>query len=1139
MQTQPDPFYIVGIGASAGGLEAISELLEPARANDPYAFVVVQHLDPNHDSLLAELLDRQTELSVRQAEDGTVVQVGHVYTIPPGSGLRLEQGVLRLEPFEQPRGLRRPIDDFFESLARDQQNRAICVILSGTGSDGSVGLRALKEYGGLCIAQDASARYDSMPNSAVATGLVDFVCAPGEVTDRIARYRNVDPAVVSAAEAVPVSGTLAEICAALRQLTGHDFGNYKRSTLERRIQRRMQVVELTDSLKYLDKLNSDPREAEALLGDLLINVTKFFRDKDHFNQLREEVIAPLVAGATADREIRVWVPGCSSGEEAYTIAMLFDDEMMRTGKTVPVQVFASDIDERMLEIARAGRYPISALLDIPETLRDRYAIGREGSFQLNLRLRDMVRFSCHSLIKDPPFSRMDLISCRNLLIYFDDKLQSKVLPLFHYALNSEGFLFLGPSESIGRVEELFEAVSSKARLFKSTGGRSPYPVEFSGSPSKPRVSPRRPVARLNYDDSEWKSDVAKNRIIDIYAPPTMQLGRDGAILATTGRLSRYIETDPAETGQDFAQSVARPGLRESLSALLRSANQDGKRKMARDVEVISETGRQRVDVVADPLPDETILVVFRDRAPFEAISEEEFDEITPSESHVQVLEAELRATRSRLRMTVEELETANEELKSSNEEMMSMNEELQSTNEELATVNDELKSKVEELSQVNSDLRNFFDSDVNALITVDRKRRLRNFTEGASEVMRLRQSDRGRPINDLQFNVNAPEEIERQIEATLSEDEARPVQIRSGDGAKVWSLSSTPYRSADNKIDGVTLIFTDVTEAFMLERRLAREAERVRLAVEVAQIGIWSLDPASGLIEIDERTARFFGEESPGIYSAETLLDRVIESDRSQVWSAVTTAAAGGEEYDATFQVSLPSGKQMHLRGMGRMVSEPDAQRMIGLSVDITSEIENERMRELMLREMNHRVKNLFSIVSGMLRIASRKAETPRALVEDVTQRINALARSHDLARARRDGAKIALEELVRTTLSPYQLGDTVDIDGPPCAVGAEKLTSLALILHEWSTNAAKYGVLGPVAGRLQLRWSVVDDKKVTFEWNEIYDETLKASSTPSTPGFGSTLVQISAAQIGAEVTEDVTETHRTYRIAFDADEDI
>ncbi|MBT9384101.1 PAS domain-containing protein [Pseudooceanicola sp. CBS1P-1] len=1125
-----DSLCIIGIGASAGGLEAIREMLVPARAEDPLAYVVVQHLDPNHESMLAELLDRNTRLTVRQAEEGEPVEPGHVYIIPPGYGMGLEQGRITLTPFAQPRGLRRPIDDFFLSLALDQGANAICVILSGTGADGSAGLRAIKEHGGICIAQDRSARYDGMPNSAVATGLVDLVCPPGEVIDRITRFRRISPDL-GPPEDTPVADSLAQLCNALVKRTGHDFSGYKRSTLLRRIQRRMQVLGIADSAEYLARVATDGKEADTLFGELLINVTRFFRDTDNFALLREEAIRPLVEGAHDGDELRVWVPGCSSGEEPYSLAMLFAAEIARSGKQVTAQVFATDIDERMLEMARAGRYPLAALQDIPADLRDAYTVGREGAFQISARIRDMVRFSVHSLIKDPPFSRIDLISCRNLLIYFGDGLQALALPVCHYALKSGGYLFLGPSESIGRAEHLFEPVDPKARLFRRNPGRARYPIELPAVHNHDRRPRPHPTPRTR-THTEWESSVASSRILETYAPPTLQIDRNGAVLAATGKLSKFLDFDPASTGPSFAQSLARPGLREALSALIREAGASNTRKVARKVEVISELGKQSVDVMADPLPDDTLLIIFRDRAPFEPIAGDDFEELVPSESHVQVLEAELRATRTRLRSTVEELETANEELKSSNEEMMSMNEELQSTNEELATVNDELKSKVEQLSSANADLRNLFASTSLALVTVGRSMRIRNFTRAARAVFPFQDADKGRPLRDVQGVIDEPDRVEQLTRTVIETGEPQTTRIRSREGRTVWSLSITPYKLSDGSTDGATLVFTDVTEALLLEGRLAAEGQRLKLALDVAAIGVWELDPETGALEADATVRALFDLPAEGALSLDDLLACMAASDAARVQATVGEALQTGGDFDVSFQVATSSGAVRYIRGMGSVQYENGRASITGVKMDMTPEFEHAQMRELMLREMNHRVKNLFSIISAMLRIASRKAETPQDLVADVSRRITALARSHDLTQARSVDEKVRLREVIEAALEPYRDQHSITLEGPDSIeVASEELTSLALILHEWSTNAAKYGVLGPVAGQLAVRWWQEKDDGVTLEWNESYDAALDLKE--GTDGFGSTLIRSSALQLGGKVIVEQKSDGRLNRMTY------
>jgi two-component system CheB/CheR fusion protein len=712
VETMDKSLPIVGVGASAGGLEALRQMLGGSgRGGMPdMAFVVIQHLDPTHESMMAQLVERYTSMRVHQIDGGEKVQGGCVYIIPPGHGLSIEDGVLHLTEFTDPRGMRRPIDDFFETLAEDAKGMAACVILSGTGADGSRGMRAIKEHGGICVVQEpTSARYDGMPLSAKGTGLVDFVTDPEDIIDCLATYFGRKTGDELEDDAAVVADHLDELCATLRNAVGHDFTQYKRATLMRRVARRMQVLGITDGDDYLKRLKNDAEECDALFRDLLINVTRFFRDADAFDVLRSEVIEPMVRNSSDRDELRVWVPGCSSGEEAFTLAMLFADAMESLDRRPIVNIFASDIDEQMLRQARAALYPIAHLPDIPTDLRNRYTLGRGDHFTLAPQIRDMVRFSSHSVIKDPPFSRIDLVSCRNLLIYFDDKLQQAVLPMFHYALAPGGALFLGPSETIGRHDDLFKPIDGPNRLFRRTDKAPKYPLDIQlGAPSK---KPRRSVQRQDTASMPGRgvSD-AVAVLTENYAPASLLVDREGSIISSWGPVGRYFAFPSSGEERQSASALAKPGLREVLGGFLRQMVEKSRRQTMRDVEVQTDFGAQSVQLFGEPVRDGTFLIVLRETGGFQPRDVDRFIEVDEVDDHVAQLEDDLRITRYRLRSTVEELETANEELKSSNEEMMSMNEELQSTNEELTTVNDELKNKVDELTAANADLTNFFDS---------------------------------------------------------------------------------------------------------------------------------------------------------------------------------------------------------------------------------------------------------------------------------------------------------------------------------------------------------------------------------------------------------------------------------------------
>ncbi|ETX16592.1 chemotaxis protein CheB [Roseivivax halodurans JCM 10272] len=1125
---------IVGIGASAGGLEAIREMLTEASPESNLAYVVVQHLDPNHESLLAELLGRHTALNVRQVAGGEKIEPGNVYIIPPGHGLSVTNGVLQTTEFSQPRGLRRPIDDFFESLAIDQGRFAACVILSGTGADGSAGLRAIKEHGGLCIVQDPStAKYDGMPTSAQSTGLVDFVRAPSGIIEAIRQFYAhtlVDTADQQLKQTVEQS--INDICGVVRNFVGHDFSGYKQSTLVRRVQRRIQVLDLGDASAYLQHIRSDPDECETLFRELLINVTRFFRDSDHFDALREHAVRPLVRNAGNQDEIRVWVPGCSSGEEAYSIAMMFAEEVRLQRRSVNIQIFATDIDEQMLRLAREAIYPQAALADIPEEMRELYTIARDGKFQVSAKIRDMIRFSVHSIVRDPPFSNIDLLSCRNLLIYFGDQLQASALPIFHYAIRPGGLLFLGPSETVGRYDHMFHAVDQSARIFQRNDSRPEYPLHLRGQTSTGSTA-RRSTRERDAPSTrvEWSDGGAAERVLAAYAPPTLQVSAKGEILRSTGRLGKYLDVTLGEDGSKFAPSVARPGAREAVSAIIRQVTKSGKRTISRDLTAQSEFGRQAFDLVADPLDDGSILLVFRERDRFEALDDDEFEEVDPSDSHVQSLEDELRSTRQRLHTTVEELETANEELKSSNEEMMSMNEELQSTNEELSTVNDELKGKVDELSIANADLSNFFASTALPLVVVDADMAIRNFTDAIQSIYPFRGTDRGRPLAEVTSTLRGNEEVLGAIRDVMTTGEVRHLRVSDRAEDRTWSLVVTPYRTREGQLDGATLVFNELTDALRLEEALRHEGERLRLALDVTGLGVWECDPEAQTVRLDDTAARMLGiDETTATF--DTFLRNMPQVDRDRVAAELDKVTANGEGIEVTCMVEGPDGESRAVQMVGHRVESNRAARILGVLFDVTAEHEARHVREMMLREMNHRVKNMFSIISGMVRMAGRTTDSVPDLIESIENRVTALARSHDLTQRAPSDGNLTLEDVVSASLEPYAGNAAVRITGPKVTVGTRDLTALSLLLHEWATNAAKYGVLGPLDGRLDVTWETVDDGVVELAWNEIYAAPIEPEDGPS--GFGSTLVQLSAAQLRGSVSVDPGERERRTVLTYE-----
>lgn len=1120
-------FAVVAIGASAGGLEALHELLRSARRDDPAAYVVIQHLDPTHESVLAELLDRRTELSVQQAWDGLQLQPGHVYTIPPGARMLISNGRLRMTSFDQPRGLRRPIDDFFESLAEDCGPAAACVILSGTGADGTLGLRAIKEHGGICLVQEPStARYDGMPLSAEATGLVDFVLPPERIVPTILQF--FESSDTELAEEV-MTADARRICQHLLERTGHDFCGYKLSTLVRRIRRRMQVLNIASTREYLAHLMRHDAECDALLNEFLINVTRFFRDAELFETLRIKAIRPMVAAA-GEEDIRVWVPGCSSGEEAYSIAMLVDAEMRAAGKRPRFVVLASDIDRKMIEIARGGTYPSSALADIPEPLRRDYTIHRGAQMQVVSQLRDRVRFSMHSLVRDPPFNKVDLISCRNLLIYLDEDLQSRILPLFHYALRPEGYLFLGPSEGVRREAARFEELDRSARLFKRDASPARLPLDLPLARRAAEGEGGANAGRPPSSSSEGRdaAATARKRLMDRYAPATLQVSAAGEVLWTAGRLGRYLSVDPAARKPQLISSIMHPGLRDAVVSALSEVTASNRPVVMRDLQARSEMGSQPVTLFVEPLPDRSILMVFQDNGAMIRDLDEfgGFEDLRTSETRTERLEEELRLTQAELRGTVEALETANEELKSSNEEMMSMNEELQSTNEELSTVNDELKSKVDDLTAANSDLQNFFSATKIPLLVVDRDIRVRNFTAASAQIFPLRRSDQGRPLADVSnvFASNLLEQMAREVVAT---GEAQGTELVEPDGSRVWRVDAKPYRSKDGFIEGAMLVFEDVTALRDLREAVQRQDERLKSVRKLARIAVWQYDAEAGKLTIDD-SSDLLGIGETAALPLPAFAALIAPADREALLADLAHCAEGG----SMRRIISPSGEgraDIRLAAAGERVGSGASTQVLGVLLDVTAAESAARLREAVISEMDHRVKNLFTQISAMLRMASRHAETPESLAEEVSGRINALAQSHSLTTRRGALSETRLDQLVGTTLEPYR-GAKVSIEGPEVSVRAAKVVPLSLIFHELATNAFKYGVLGAVPGLLRVGWDVTEDH-VELRWIEDYASPQQMSEAD--PGFGSTLLEGAAAQLDAELSVEQLPERRITRFCF------
>ncbi|AGA91218.1 methylase of chemotaxis methyl-accepting protein [Thioflavicoccus mobilis 8321] len=871
-------FPVVGIGASAGGLAAFETFFSGIAGETGMAYVLVQHLAPDHKSILSELVRRHARIPVHEVEDGMIVEADCAYIIPPSLDMALLDGRLHLLQPSAPRGLRLPIDFFFRSLAQDQHERAICVVLSGSGSDGTLGARAVKGEGGLVLAQTpGTAAYDSMPRSVIATGLADFVLAPGEMAQQIMRYvahafRKVPPA--PAGPPAKIEDSLAKIGILLRDATGHDFSQYKQSTLVRRIERRMALHQITRQDDYISYLRQDSAEIAGLFQDLLIGVTSFFRDPEAFAALEQEVIPRLFAGKSADTPVRVWVPCCSSGEEAYSIAILLQEHQETLRQSFRVQVFATDIDAGAIAQGRAGVYPASVAADVStERLTRYFCLDPEaGVCRIQKVIRDLLVFSEQDLIRDPPFSKLDLISCRNLLIYLNGDLQRRLIPLFHYALKPDGLLFLGSSESVGDALRLFSPLSRKwkiyLRLEPPTGRVSPLLGDLISAPplgGAPSSLPRAPA-----DTAAARIDlraVTEQALLRHCSTAAILANSRGEILYFHGRTGQFLEPAPGEAAMNLF-TMARKGLRRDLTSALQRAVARQESVHAPDLRVKTNGDVIRVDLTVRPVRSEggaageadLYLVALDDTtpaAPAEANAPVAGAPTQPgSAARVAELEQELRAKEEYLQATLEEMETANEELKSINEEMQSVNEELQSANEELetskeelqsvneelATVNAELQIKVTDLSRANNDMNNLLAGTGVATLFVDHGLRITRFTPATTQLIKLIPSDVGRPVGDIVSNLVAYTELEADVHEVLTSlvPQEREVESRAG----AWyRMHIGPYRTLDNVIEGAVITFADISQHKAIEAELQEARAFAEGVVDTVREPLLVLDP--------------------------------------------------------------------------------------------------------------------------------------------------------------------------------------------------------------------------------------------------------------------------------------------------------
>ena len=838
--TQKTDFSIVGIGASAGGLDAMATFLGNVPKNSGLAFVIVQHMEKDSKDILVDLLKSDTSMKVVQAYENISVEPNFVYVIPPDKNMSIKNNVIHISDFIEPHNQRKPIDFFFCSLANDKQEGSIGVILSGMGDDGTAGLREIKEKGGCAFIQDpSSAKFDGMPRSAIKAGLADEISTAETMPAKIISYLEHKPNIVVADKdnEDKLKGYFDNIIGMLRSHTGHDFSAYKKNTIQRRIERCMGIHKIDDISTYVSFLKENPHELNLLFKEFLIGVTSFFREPLEWKLLNDKIIPELLAQRSHNDTVRVWISGCSTGEEAYSLAIVFKDVMdkLKPRKDFSVQIFATDLDNEAIDKAREGIFSANISKEMPSERLNRYFVKADRGYQVAAEIRDMVIFAQQNMIKDPPFTKIDIMICRNLLIYLTPEIQKKLIPLFHYSLNSGGFLFLGSAESVGNFTELFKPLDLKSRIYQRLRPLiQTEPIEFPNSFAPYQAEVNKPSAEVQNMQS-----LADKLILQYYSPAAVLVNGKGDILYITGRTGKYLEPAAGKVNWNIF-AMAREGLNYKLNDTFYKAVREKETVISKNAVVLNEGGTLMVDISVNPLKDPEelrglVMIIFTDVTIPEQIPEQISEGQTPASNKREAeLEHELLQTRQMWQVASAEMQTSQEEFKSSNEELQSCNEELQSTNEELTTTKEEVQSsneelkiinfeqqvKLDDLSLVTSDMMNLMDSTKIATLFLDNTLLVKRFTSQMTVVSRLIASDVGRPITDIASDLIYPELTEdvRSVQRTLITVEK---QVMSRDGS--WfNARILPYQTLEGEVDGVVITFVDITKSKELEVKLSK-----------------------------------------------------------------------------------------------------------------------------------------------------------------------------------------------------------------------------------------------------------------------------------------------------------------------------